>query len=204
MTSRTVTTDATGQCDSMPSSATVEALAVGEGESPTDARAIAKDKAATIRRSIGDVSPEQVRTVDLQVKDSEDMFGPDTDAAFLAKERIHIDCPPEDTESVVVDVTLAGGQIQTIHFNLQESERQQLQDEALRLATERAHEKAEKIATTEGFAGVEVLELSSKEVNTGMKSIVDEALASSSEKDMHPSPITVSAGVEGVYELIEE
>lgn len=42
------------------------------------------------------------------------------------------------------------------------------------------------------------------EVSTVFESIVDEALASSPEMNLYPAPITVSEGVEVVYELSEE
>jgi uncharacterized protein YggE len=188
----------------MPDSATVEALAIGEGESASDARAIANDRASTLRESITDVSTAQVRTVDLQVQDTDEMFDPVTDAPFQAIERLHIDCVPENAESVVVDVTNAGGQIQTVQFRLHEDKRRELQNNAISSAMERAREKAEQMAAIEGLAVAEIQEATTREVSTGFESIVDEALASSSETDLHPAPITVSEGVEVVYELSEE
>lgn len=204
MTSRTVTTDAIARCEEVPDLAIVEAIAIGEGESAGDARAIAKDRASTLRESITDVSAGQVRTVDLQVQDTDEMFDPVTDAPFQATERLHIDCLPENAESVVVDVTNAGGQIQTVQFHLHEDKHQELQNKAIRSAMERAREKAEQIASAEGLALAEIQDATSKEVSTGFESIVDEALASSSDMDLHPAPITVSEGVEVVYELAEK
>jgi hypothetical protein len=95
----------------VPDLATVEASATGEGESASDARAIAKDQASTIRESITDISTDQIRTVDLQVQDTDEIFDPVTDAPFQATERLHINCLPENAESVVIDVTNVDGQI---------------------------------------------------------------------------------------------
>ena len=92
MKSRTVTVDAVGRCEAVPNLATVEAFAIGEGESGSDARAIAKDRASTIRESITDISTDQIRTVGLQVQDTDEMFDPVTDAPFQATVRLHIDC----------------------------------------------------------------------------------------------------------------
>jgi uncharacterized protein YggE len=188
----------------MPDLATVEALAIGEGESASDARAIAQDRASTLRESITDVSTAQVRTVDLQVQDTDEMFDPVTDAPFQAIERLHIDCVPENAESVVIDITNSGGQIQTVQFQLHEDMRRELQNKAISSAMERAREKAEQMAAAEGLAVAEVQEAMTKEVSTGFESLVDEALASSPDADLHPTPITVSEGVEVVYELSEE
>jgi len=67
MSSRSITVDAVGRYEAVPDLATIEAFAIGEGESASDARAIAKDRASTIRESITDISTDQIRTVDLQV-----------------------------------------------------------------------------------------------------------------------------------------
>jgi uncharacterized protein YggE len=204
MKSRTVTVDAVGQCEAVPDLATVEAFAIGEGESASDARAIAKDRASTIRESITDISTDQIRTVNLQVQDTDEMFDPVTDAPFQATERLHIDCLPENAESVVVDVTNAGGQIQTVEFQLHEDKRRELQDKVIKSAMERARGKAEQMAAAEGLAVAEMQEAATTDVSTGFESIVDEALSSSPDTDIRPAPITVSEGVEAVYELSEE
>jgi uncharacterized protein YggE len=203
MTSRTITTDAVARCEAAPDLATVEAVALGEAESAGDARAIAKDRASTLRESIADASADQVRTVDLQVQDTDEMFDPATDAAFQATERLHIDCLPEAAESVVVDVANAGGRIQSVRFQLHEDKHRELRNEAIESAMERARGKAERIASAEGLALAEMRDATTKEVSTGFESIVDEALASSPETNLQPAPVTVSEGVEVVYELAE-
>ena len=71
------------------------------------------------------------------------MFDPVTDAPFQATERLHIDCMPENAESVVIDVTNAGGQIQNVQFQLHGDKRRELQNNAVSSAIERAREKAE-------------------------------------------------------------
>jgi len=204
MNSRTVTVDAVGRCEAVPGLATVEALAIGGGESASGARAIAKDRASTLRESITDVSADQIRTVDLRVQNTDEVFNPVTEAPFQVTERLHIDCLPENAESVVVDVTNAGGQIQTVQFQLHEDKRRELRNHAISSAMERAREKAEQMAAAEGLAVAEVQEATTKEVSTGFESIVDEALASKPDTDLHPAPITVFEGVEVVYQLSEE
>ncbi|SDK14125.1 Uncharacterized conserved protein YggE, contains kinase-interacting SIMPL domain [Halovenus aranensis] len=204
MASRIITVDAVGRCEAVPDLATVEAFAVGEGQSASDARTTAKDRASSLRESITDVSTDQIRTVDLQVQDTDEMFDPVTDAPVQATEQLHIDCLPENAESVVVDVTNAGGQIQTVQFQFHEDKRRELQNKAINSAMERAREKAEQMAAAEGLAVAELQEATTKDVSTGIESIVDEALASSPDTDLHPAPITVSEGVEVVYELSEE
>jgi len=204
MKSRTVTVNAVGRCETVPDLATVEVFAIGEGESASDARAIAKDRSSTLQESITDVSRDQIRTVDLQVQDTDEMFEPVTEAPFQATERLHIDCLPENAESVVVDITNAGGQIQTVQFQLHEDKRRELQNKAISSAMERARRKAEQMAAAESLAVAEMQEAATTDVSTGFESIVDEALASSPDIGLHPAPITVSEGVEVVYELSEE
>jgi uncharacterized protein YggE len=132
------------------------------------------------------------------------MFDPVTDAPFQATERLYIDCLPENAESVVVDVTNAGGQIQTVQFQLHEDKRREIQNNAISSAMQRAREKAEQMAAAEGLVVAEMQEAATTDVSSGFESIVDEALATSPVTDLHPAPITVSEGVEVVYELSEE
>lgn len=201
---RTITVDAVARNQKVPDLATIEALAIGEGESASDAQAIAKDRATTLRESITDISTDQIKTVELQVQDTNETFDLVSDAPFRATERLHIDCIPEKAEPVVIDVTTAGGQIQNVHFRLHENKHRELQNNAISSAMERAREKAEQMAAVEDLAVVEVREAMTEGVSTGGDSIVDEALCSSPDTNLHPAPITVSGGVEVVYELSEE
>ncbi|MFC7076181.1 SIMPL domain-containing protein [Haloarcula halophila] len=204
MQSPTVTVDAVGRSGAVPEVAIVEAYVTGPGDSAKDARAVVKDRAATLRESITAVAPEQVTTVEVQVQDTTEAFDPATDAPFEATERFQIECVLDHAESVVIDVTNAGGQIQTVQFQFHEETRQALQNEAIASAMDRAREKAERIAAAEGLTVTAMHEATTKDMSSGFESIVDEALASSQDVDLHPAPITVSESVEVVYDCSEE
>lgn len=64
--------------------------------------------------------------------------------------------------------------------------------------------KAEWIAAVEGLVVTNVVEVTTKERSDGMSGIVDKALASNSEVDFSPTPITVTMTVEAVFQLSEE
>lgn len=200
---RTITTDATGSRETVPELATVDVAVTGEGETATAARERARDRAVTLRASLTEqtVDADRVRRVDLRVEATDDLFEPVTDAAYQATERLEADCVPETAEAVVVAATDAGGTVRHVEFHLHESVRRRLQDEALEAATERAREKAERIAAAEGLTVAGVRELTTREASTGMNSIVDEALAQGDDANVHPEPVTVSAAVEAVYDL---
>lgn len=204
MSAKSITVEAVGRCESVPDVATIEAFAIGDGESAADARAIAKDRAATIQQSLTDISTTQIRTVEIQVQDADKMFDPATDAPFQASERLYIDCLPNHAESVVVAVTDAGGQIQTVQFQLRADRRRELQHTAIESAMERAREKAEQMAAAEGLTVTDMQNAVTKDVNAGFENMAEEMLDSSPDTDLHPAPITVSEGVEAVYELSEE
>lgn len=201
---KTLTVEAVGRRVAVPEVATVEALAVGEGASAEGARATARDRAATLRESVRDASSGQIRTTDLQVRDADELFDAVTDAPFQATERLHVDCAPADAASVAVDVTDAGGQVQSVEFRLHEARRRELQNEAVGAAVERAREKAERMAAAEGLAVAGLREARTTEANAGPEGIVDEALASSPDTDLHPEPVTVAEAVEAVFALDEE
>lgn len=204
MTSKTITANATGRCEATPDLATVEAIAIGEGDSARCARVTAKDRASTIRESLTSVSADQISTTEIRIQETDEVIDPVTDAQYQATERLHVECVPETAESVVVEVTDAGGTVQSVQFEVHETVYRRLQDEALTAAMERAREKVERIATVEGLTVGKMRDATTREVSTGMERIVDEALASNPETDLHPAPITVSEGVEVVYELTEE
>jgi uncharacterized protein YggE len=204
MTARTITTSATAQRTETPNLATVEVTAIGEGDSVVAAQTTARDRTTTIRKSVNAVPADQIQTVDLQIEDTDEMFDLVTDAAYQATERLHIDCVPETAEEVVVEVTDANGTIPNVQFYLHEDVHRRLQNEALTAAMERSREKANLIAATEGLDVAGVQDVATKDASTGMESIVDEALASGSDTDLHPEPITVSESVEVTYELTED
>lgn len=104
----------------------------------------------------------------------------------------------------MIDVTNAGGQIQTVQSQLYEDTHREAQNKAISSAMKRAREKAEQMAATEDFAVAGVQEAMTKKVSTGIESLVDEVLASSPDTDLRSTPITVSEGVEVVYEHSEE
>ena len=204
MTARTITTSATAQRTETPDLATVEVTAIGEGDTVAAARTTARDRATTIRESVTAVSADQIQTVDLQIEDTDEMFDPVTDAAYQATERFHIDCVPETAEEVVVEVTDALGTIRNVQFYLHEEVHRRLQNEALTAAMERSREKADLIAATERLDVAGVQDVATKDASTGMESIVDEALASGCDTDLHPERISVSESVEVTYELTED
>lgn len=203
MSSRTIRTDAVGRREARPELATVVVTASGDGESAVDARATARDRALAIRESVTAVSEECLRTVTCRVEAASEFFEPDTDAPYLAEEKLHVDCTPERAEDVVVAVTEAGGTVQDVRFELHDAVRRELEDEALAAAMERAREKAERVAAAEGLAVSAVREVTTGNGDEGMQPIAEEALAGIPATDFRPDPIAVTATVEAVYELVE-
>ena len=200
MQSQTVTVDAVGRSATAPDVALVEAYVTGPGDSASDARAIVADRAATLRESITAVTPEQVTTVEMQVQDTTKAFDAVADAPFEATERFQIECAPNQAETVVLDVASGGGQVQTVQFQLLETTRRSLRNDALDTAMDHAREKAERIAVAEDLTITTMHEVTMKDVSSGFESIADEALASSPDTDVHPAPVTVAERVEVVYQ----
>ncbi|USZ69166.1 SIMPL domain-containing protein [Halorussus salilacus] len=205
MTQPTITTDATARRDAPPDRAVIAVTAIGEGDSAAVARESARDRAATVRESLAEDarSPDRIDTVELRVEDAAQAFDPDTDAPYRAVERLRIECHPEAASEVVVRATDAGATVRNVSFDLREDERRRLQDEALAGAMERAREKAERVAASEGLAVGGVLDVSTTDDDAGMSSIVDDALAGNGGDDLGPTPVVASETVEVVYELVD-
>lgn len=203
MNARTITTNATGTGETTPDLATVEVNATGEGETATVARAAARDRVSAIRDSVETADPNRIRTVDFQVETSDEPFGPCTDAEYWARERLEIDCVPETAESIVIEATDAGGTVKSIEFDLHEDVYHELSDRALSEAMARAREKAERIAAAEDLVVGRVLDVTTTDTDTGMESLLDEAISSDPGTDIHPTPLEVVETVEVIYELEE-
>jgi len=195
-----ITTEGTGRREAMPDLAMVEVTATGDGDSAMIAREAARDHAATIEASLT-TPDDRIRTVERSITDTEGAFEPETDAPYRATERLVVDCVPETVGDVVVETTDAGGEVQSIDFHLHEAVRRELRDEALEAATERAREKAERVAAVEELAVTEVRAVREGETSTGMQGFVDEALEFAPDTDFQPSPVAITETVEVEFEL---
>lgn len=203
MTSPTITADGRAQFEGTPDLAVTEAVAIRNGESASEARALVSDQVAALRDSVSRTATEEVQTVTAQIQDTEEMWDPATDAPFQARERLRISCQPDHIESVVTEVLDAGGQIEHVEFQLGDERLRSLQNEAIESAMKRAREKAEQIAAVEGYTVTGVQSVSTNDGNVGFDSIVDDALDSAADTDLNPAPITVSQGVQVIYEITD-
>lgn len=201
MDSRHVTVNAVGHAERLPDAVTVELRAIGDGEAPDTARAAARERSGALRGLLQELPTDRVRTVNIEVESAEAMFQPVTDAPYQATEQLHVDCAPETAEAVVIEATSAGASVQNVQFKLTPETRDALTDEALSAAMERAREKAERLAAAEGLSVSGVQDVRTVDTSAGFQSIVDEALDWGEETNLHPAPVTVSEGVEVVYEL---
>lgn len=200
---RTITVDATGTCETVPELASVDIDARDEGETAAAACAGARNRAEMIRTSIQAVPDDRIRTVDFQIRDTAEAFDSTTDAAFVARERLTVDCKPEAVEAVISETTDASGTVREVHFTLQSDVEQRLEDEALGKAMERARQKAEQLVAPESLTLGDVIEVTTKNTEWGMDSLVDEALAMHSDTVVDPSPVTVSETIEVSFEITE-
>jgi len=204
MTDRTLTVDASAERSARPKSSRVELRVRGEGTTAAEARRDARDRGATLRESLrAVVAGEDVRRTRVTVEETDTTFEPETDLPYGASERFHVNCTPETVEEVVVCATDAGASVSDVIHTLHEARRRELRDEALAAATERAREKAERIADVEELTVGEVRCVSTHEGRTGMESLVEEALVFGECSSLDPDPVEVSAAVEVVYGLMD-
>jgi len=201
MTDRTLTVQAFATREQTPDLATVEVSAIGEGDSVAAARTASRDRAHMIEDAVTAAPADRIQTVDVRVEDTEEVFAPDGDAQYQSTEKLHIACAAETAEEVVVEVSDAGGCVETIDFYVHEDVNQQLQEEALAEATEQARRKADRIAAAEGLSVSRVEEIRTGDESSEMGSIVDTALERYDADNFHPTPVTVSEAVTVTYAL---
>lgn len=203
MDSATISVSATSHREAPPDQATIEATAIGTGDSAAIALASARDRAATIRATLETPATDHLRTVELQVEKTTEMFDPIPDAEYQATAYLELQCPPETSTDVVVAITDGGGHVRRIEFELYRERFRALQNDALEAATERAHEKAERIAATEDLIITGARKISTTETTTEPTSLVEEAIDANPDADLQPSPIEVVENVKAVYTVTE-
>lgn len=202
---RQITVEATGTREELPELAAVEVRASGEAESAAGAHANARDVASAVRTSLLDAgfSDEDVRTVERSVEETSGPFEDDPDAPYRGVERLVVDCTVDTAEEAVVRATDAGGTVPEVRFDLPESLRRRLEEEALEAAMGRARARAERLAGAEGLSVRGVLEVDDADGGGGLSGLVDEAIGNWPENDFSPNPVTVSETVTVTYELGE-
>jgi len=201
MTQRTITTDATAKREAQPDIALVEIEAVGEGDSPEVAHADARDRAATVLESLkeADVSEDQIRTAEVRVEDTSEMFiDSETDAAYQSAEEIQVNCAPETASEVFELAAKAGGKVSRVQFKLHDEVRHRLSDEAASAALEKARRKAERLASTEELEIKSVQEVTTTDT-IGMSGLDEDFVCE--EVDLCPAPISISETVKATYEF---
>ncbi|WP_255197686.1 SIMPL domain-containing protein [Halorarius litoreus] len=199
---RTVTTEATARRETAPELARVDLTVTAGGESAATARAAVDDRAASVREPLTTVvDAADVRTTGQRIESTGEVFDPRVDDAFQATVELTVDCVPETAEDVVVAATDAGATVDRVEWHPHESVCRRLHDDALEAATERAREKAERVAAAEGLAVGSLREATTTDSVGGMQSIVDEALFDGGDTAFQPTPITVAASVECVFDL---
>jgi uncharacterized protein YggE len=201
MTDRTLTVQAAATREQTPDLATVELSAIGEGDSVAAARAASRDRAHIIENTVTAAPADRIKTVDVRVEDTEEAFSPDGDAQYQSTEKLHIACAAEMAEEVVVEVSDSGGRVQAIEFYVHEDVNQQLKEEALTEATERARRKADRIAVAEGLSVSGVEEIRTGEESSDMGNLVETALGRYEADNFYPAPVTVSESVTVTYAL---
>lgn len=191
-----VTVEASGRVTAHPNKAVVEFVAFGGGASAGGARRVSSDRATALREALSDVRTGEVRTVDIEVNDVNEMFDPEVDDDFLGRERMEVVCDPTTAEEVVLRVTDAGGRVESVQFQLHEEVRQEAENEA---AMANARRKAERVAAAESRTIQQLDEITVQGDPDGFDDIVDEAL--DGDADLAPSPIPVTQTLTAEYLL---
>jgi len=146
------------------------------------------------------VGPEQIRTVQSQVRKTSEIVEPTTDAEYQATECLYVECVPETVDQIVDEVTDAGGSIKSVEFELHDSTRQELHEDALSAAMEQARAKATQIAAAEGLEVAGVQRVTTVDVpvaGTHGGDLLGSVLED--QKNAVPKPIPVAGSVEVVY-----
>lgn len=198
MVDRTIVTTGSGHREAEPERTEISLEAKGKGESPKEARQHATDAGATIQAAL----PGEYGQITGFHLDEYRHFQDEDERPYTATQTIEVTCPPSDAGEVVVAAADAGAAVTTVAFGLSEATREACHTEALDAAMEDARRKATAIASAEGLTVGAIREVSTTDTS-GMPDLVNSALESGPDDSFafEPTPITVAADVEVVYEL---
>lgn len=204
MTDRNVTTQATARERIEPSTAFVECRITGDADSAHAAHDIADDRVNTIREGLADElsSSPTVELTDLSIKETSEVFGYEGDAQFRAERRVMVGCGPDTVKRIVEIVIDGGGTVVEVRFSIDEAARERLEDRALKLALDRAREKAALLAEAEELelSTVESMATQGGSGEFGSR-LLDDALAGTTESNLESHAMIVEQSVEATFAL---
>jgi len=203
VTDRTITVEATGRTTDRADVVRVRLDATGEGETQTAARRSAQDCVAAIRDAVRpfDLPGDGLDRRESTVQHRSSLFESDEDdPAYRSTVECTLTCRPSQTEDVFLAVGDAGGAVTAMDRILAPERRDELYEQALTAATDRARRQAEAIARAEGVTVGPARSI--ERVETGrMDSIVDDALAEMELNHVDLDGVEVAAAVEVVFEI---
>lgn len=203
---RTVDVSATGQVSAEANQAVIRVAVEARGDDAETARERLAENVSNLRDGLADagVESDQITTSGYDIReDHRDRREGVDDPRYVARQSFEITLNDTDRAGTVIDAAVQNGatRVDGVRFTLSTDRRDELKQEALKDAMERADAKAETLAAQSDMTVVQVRTVTSTEFNHGP--VYAEATATADgggSTTIDSGPVTVTANVHVVYD----
>ena len=206
-TNRTVDVSATGQVSAEANQAVIRVAVVARGDDAETARERLATNVSNLRAGLADagVAGDQLTTSGYDIRqDYRDRREKENaDPSYVARQSFEITLNDTDRAGTVIDAAVGSGatRVDGVRFTLSTERRDELKQEALEDAMDRASTKARTLAAQSNMTIVEARTVTSTDYDHGPVYAEATAVADSGgSTNIDSGPVTVTATVHVVYE----
>lgn len=206
-TNRTIDVSAAGQVSAEADQAVVRVAVVANGDDAETARERLAENVSSLREglSAAGVDTDQITTSGYDIREDhrDRRKGDDQDPGYVARQSFEITLNDTGRAGEIIDVAVQNGatRVDGVRFTLSTDRRDELKQEALEDAMDRARTRAETLADQSDMTIVEATKVTSAEYNR--RPVYAEATAvadSGGSTTIDSGPVTVTAEVHVVYD----
>ncbi|MBO4249407.1 SIMPL domain-containing protein [Halomicrobium sp. IBSBa] len=207
---RTVDVGATGAVSAQPDQAVVRVGVETRAGDAATARQQLADNVTQLRDALADVEGAQVRTNGYDI--GQDYRRPpseeeDPEPRYVARQSFEITINDTDKAGAVIDTAVANGanNVDNVEFTLSADRRDELEEQALEGAMDRARTKATTVAERADLTieGVETVTTVDRGYRPYAAEMTATAATDGASTDIDSGPVTVTAQVQVTYEAAE-
>lgn len=204
---RTVDVSATGQVSAEANQAVVRVAVEARGDDAETARDRLAENVSSLRTGLADadVAEDQISTsgYDIREEYQTQQDRENRDASYVARQSFEVTLDDTDRAGTVIDAAVGSGatRVDGVRFTLSTDRRDELEQDALEDAMDRADTKAETLAAQSDMSIVQVRTVTSTDYSHGpVYTEMATAADSGGSTSIDSGPVTVTAEVHVVYD----
>jgi hypothetical protein len=205
--SRTITVSASGSAETDPDEAVLRLAVTVTAPDATTARNQVAENVSAIKAALADLGIEEsaIRTTDYRIYRDDHPRptekGEEVAPVYRARHTLRVEVADVDSVGQVLDAAVDAGatDIQDVQFTLAEDTRDDLRDQALTAAMERARSQADTLASSADLTVVGVSDVSTVDFDRPVVRYETAMAASGGDTEISTGPVSVTAQVTVVY-----